>query len=55
MFKEANYSDGHCFACGCTDLNIGKTVGMPRPRNYLFPGWEGLPDGLQWRIVLISA
>lgn len=45
MFNEANYSDGHCFACGYTDLKIGKTVGMPTPGTCSFAGWEGLPDG----------
>ncbi len=55
MFNEANYSDGHCFACGYTDLNIGKTVGMPVPGTCSFAGWEGLPDGTRWGTVPISA
>ncbi|MBN7813140.1 PD40 domain-containing protein [Algoriphagus sp. H41] len=55
MFNEANYSDGHCFACGYTDLNIGKTVGMPTPGTCSFAGWEGLPDGTRWGAVPISA
>ncbi|RAI93907.1 S41 family peptidase [Algoriphagus yeomjeoni] len=55
MFNEANYSDGHCFACGYTDLNIGKTVGMPTPGTCSFAGWEGLPDGSRWGVVPISA
>jgi tricorn protease len=55
MFNEANYSDGHCFACGYTDLNIGKTVGMPTPGTCSFAGWEMLPDGARWGIVPISA
>lgn len=55
MFNEANYSDGHCFACGYTDLNIGKTVGMPTPGTCSFAGWEMLPDGGRWGIVPISA
>lgn len=55
MFNEANYSDGHCFACGYTDLNIGKTVGMPTPGTCSFAGWESLPDGGRWGIVPISA
>lgn len=55
MFNEANYSDGHCFACGYTDLNIGKTVGMPTPGTCSFAGWEALPDGSRWGMVPISA
>ena len=55
MFNEANYSDGHCFACGYTDLKIGKTVGMPVPGTCSFAGWEGLSDGLRWGTVPISA
>lgn len=55
MFNEANYSDGHCFACGYTDLNIGKTVGMPTPGTCSFAGWESLPDGTRWGVVPISA
>ncbi|MCH7409399.1 S41 family peptidase [Belliella sp. DSM 111904] len=55
MFNEANYSDGHCFACGYTDLKIGKTVGMPTPGTCSFAGWEALPDGTRWGVVPISA
>jgi tricorn protease len=55
MFNEANYSDGHCFACGYTDLNIGKTVGMPTPGTCSFAGWETLPNGGRWGIVPVSA
>ncbi|GHB49924.1 S41 family peptidase [Mongoliitalea lutea] len=55
MFNEANYSDGHCFACGYTDLQIGKTVGMPTPGTCSFAGWEALPNGARWGIVPISA
>lgn len=55
MFNEANYSDGHCFACGYTDLKIGKTVGMPTPGTCSFAGWEALPDGTRWGAVPISA
>jgi tricorn protease len=55
MFNEANYSDGHCFACGYTDLKIGKTVGMPVPGTCSFAGWELLPDGTRWGAVPISA
>ena len=54
MFNEANYSDGHCFACGYTDLNIGTTVGMPVPGTCSFAGWEMLPDGTRWGAVPIS-
>jgi tricorn protease len=55
MFNEANYSDGHCFSCGYTDLGIGKTVGMPVPGTCSFAGWEGLPNGVRWGTVPISA
>lgn len=55
MFNEGNYSDGHCFACGYTDLNIGKTVGMPTPGTCSFAGWEGLSNGVRWGAVPISA
>jgi C-terminal processing protease CtpA/Prc len=55
MINEAQYSDGHCFACGYTDLKIGKTVGMPTPGTCSFAGWEGLPDGSRWGVVPISA
>jgi tricorn protease len=55
MFNEGNYSDGHCFACGYTDLKIGKTVGMPTPGTCSFAGWEALPDGGRWGVVPISA
>lgn len=55
MFNEANYSDGHCFACGYTDLNIGKTVGMPVPGTCSFAGGESLPNGIRWGIVPVSA
>lgn len=55
MFNEANYSDGHCFSCGYTDLGIGKTVGMPVPGTCSFAGWESLADGTRWGAVPISA
>lgn len=54
MFNEANYSDGHCFACGFTDLGIGKTVGMPVPGTCSFAGWEMLPNGIRWGAVPVS-
>ncbi|WP_442266440.1 S41 family peptidase [Tenacibaculum sp. ZS6-P6] len=55
MFNESNYSDGHCYAAGYTDLKIGKTVGMPVPGTCSFAGWEGLPDGSYWGVVPVSA
>lgn len=56
MFNESNYSDGHCFACGYSELGIGKTIGMPTPGTCSFAGWEGLQDGAtQWGIVPVSA
>lgn len=55
MFNESNYSDGHCYAQGYTDLKIGKTVGMPVPGTCSFAGWEGLPNGAYWGVVPISA
>ncbi len=56
MFNEANYSDGHCFACGYQDLNIGKTIGMPVPGTCSFAGWEMLQDGAtRWGSVPVSA
>jgi tricorn protease len=55
MFNEANYSDGHCFACGYQDLAIGKTVGMPVPGTCSFAGWEMLQDGAtRWGAVPVS-
>jgi len=55
LFNESMYSDGHCFACGYTDLKLGKTVGMPVPGTCSFAGWEGLPDGSRWGVVPVSA
>jgi C-terminal processing protease CtpA/Prc len=55
LINEAQYSDGHCFASGYTDLKIGKTVGMPTPGTCSFAGWERLPDGSRWGVVPISA
>jgi len=55
MFNESMYSDGHCFAQGYTDLAIGKTVGMPVPGTCSFAGWEGLPNGVRWGVVPVSA
>ncbi len=56
MFNEANYSDGHCFACGYKDLGIGTTVGMPVPGTCSFAGWEMLQNGAtRWGAVPVSA
>ncbi len=55
IFNESMYSDGHCFASGYTDLQIGKTVGMPVPGTCSFAGWETLPDGGRWGVVPVSA
>ena len=55
IFNESMYSDGHCFACGYSDLKIGKTVGMPVPGTCSFAGWERLPDGSVWGVVPVSA
>ncbi len=55
MFNESNYSDGHCYAQGYTDLKIGITLGMPVPGTCSFAGWEGLPDGSRWGVVPVSA
>ncbi len=55
MFNESNYSDGHCFAQGYTDLKIGKTVGMPVPGTCSWSGGEGLPNGGSYGVVAVSA
>jgi C-terminal processing protease CtpA/Prc len=55
LINEAQYSDGHCFASGYTDLGIGTTVGMPVPGTCSFAGWEGLSNGVVWGIVPVSA
>jgi Tol biopolymer transport system component/C-terminal processing protease CtpA/Prc len=56
MVNEANYSDGHCFACGYQDLNIGKMIGMPVPGTCSFASWELLQDGFtRWGAVPVSA
>lgn len=55
MFNEANYSDGHCFACGYKELGIGKTIGMPVPGTCSYAGWEMLQDGnTRWGAVPVS-
>ena len=56
MINEANYSDGHCFACAYKDLGIGKIIGMPTPGTCSFAGWEGLQNGkVRWGSVPVSA
>ncbi|WP_417886440.1 S41 family peptidase [Zunongwangia sp.] len=55
LFNESMYSDGHCYASGYTDLNIGTTIGMPVPGTCSFAGWEGLADGTVWGVVPVSA
>jgi Tol biopolymer transport system component/C-terminal processing protease CtpA/Prc len=51
LANEANYSDGHCFAYGYTDLKIGKLVGMPVPGTCTFAGWETLQDNsIRWGV-----
>jgi Tol biopolymer transport system component/C-terminal processing protease CtpA/Prc len=55
LFNEAMYSDGHCYASGYTDLNIGQSVGMPVPGTCSFAGWERLPMGGVWGVVPVSA
>lgn len=55
MINEAQYSDGHCFACGYKDLGIGTVLGMPTPGTCSFAGWERLPDGSVWGVVPVSA
>ena len=56
MANESNYSDGSCFACAYTELNIGKLVGMPVPGTCSFAGWEMLQNGtVLWGSVPVSA
>lgn len=55
LINEAMYSDGHCYASAYTELQIGKSVGMPVPGTCSFAGWEGLPDGSRWGVVPVSA
>ena len=56
MANEANYSDGHCFACAYKDLGIGKLVGMPVPGTCSFAGWEMLQNGkVLWGSIPVSA
>ncbi|MGB3726562.1 MAG: S41 family peptidase [Glaciecola sp.] len=55
LFNESMYSDGHCYASGYKDLNLGKSVGMPVPGTCSFAGWESLPLGGYWGVVPVSA
>jgi len=55
LINEAMYSDGHCYASAYSELEIGKTVGMPVPGTCSFAGWEGLPNGMVWGVVPVSA
>nr|WP_136251917.1 S41 family peptidase [Ningiella ruwaisensis] len=55
LFNEAMYSDGHCYASGFQDLDLGVSVGMPVPGTCSFAGWEGLPTGGYWGVVPVSA
>lgn len=55
IFNESMYSDGHCYASGYTDLDIGTTVGMPVPGTCSFAGWERLSNGVVWGVVPVSA
>lgn len=56
MFNEANYSDGDCFACGYSQLGIGKTIGMPVPGTCSWASWETLADkDIRWGMVPVSS
>ena len=55
LFNESMYSDGHCYASGFQDLDLGISVGMPVPGTCSFAGWEGLPNGGVWGVVPVSA
>jgi C-terminal processing protease CtpA/Prc len=55
LFNESNYSDGHCYAQGYKDMELGLTVGMPVPGTCSWAGWEGLPNGGYWGVVPVSA
>jgi Tol biopolymer transport system component/C-terminal processing protease CtpA/Prc len=55
LFNESNYSDGHCYAQGYKDMELGLSVGMPVPGTCSFAGWEGLPNGSYWGVVPVSA
>jgi len=56
MANEANYSDGHCFACAYKELGIGKLIGMPVPGTCSYAGWEMLQNGkILWGSIPVSA
>jgi len=56
LVNEANYSDGHCFACAYKDLGIGKLIGMPVPGTCSFSSWERLwNDRIVYGAVSVSA
>jgi C-terminal processing protease CtpA/Prc len=55
LFNESMYSDGHCYASGYEDLNLGTSVGMPVPGTCSFAGWESLSNGSYWGVVPVSA
>lgn len=55
LFNESMYSDGHCYASGFEDLNLGTSIGMPVPGTCSFAGWERLPIGIVWGMVPVSA
>lgn len=50
LVNEGNYSDGHCFAEGYRDREIGKAVGMPVAGTCTFVWWEGLQNGVVFGI-----
>lgn len=55
LVNEANYSDGHCFAYGYQNLQIGKLVGMPVPGTCTWAGWEVLQEGnIRWGVPPIG-
>ncbi|MFC3093526.1 PDZ domain-containing protein [Alteromonas sediminis] len=55
LFNESMYSDGHCYASGFEDLDLGTSIGMPVPGTCSFAGWERLPVGIVWGMVPVSA
>lgn len=54
LYNESMYSDGHCYAIAYSELELGKTVGMPVPGTCSFAGWETLADGTRWGVVPVS-
>ncbi|NVJ96934.1 MAG: PD40 domain-containing protein [Alphaproteobacteria bacterium] len=45
LMNEGNYSDGHCFPAGYSNLKMGKTVGAPVPGTCSYVWWERLMSG----------